>query len=180
MSSSPADVPLVSWKDGPDGRGTYDILSLCISTLLICVWNAVHMDIPTRTSFWNVHVKRVGWLVGGLVLPEMLVLTALGQFVKARQLVASARRHLPAAKQPTAVPWWKTWTRRCYLWLQFAFPKGLAKVRYLPLIRVSNLTSHNGHSHLLRKNRMFPCTPPIRVTRRVNLRPTSPECIPGR
>ncbi|KZV87470.1 hypothetical protein EXIGLDRAFT_620578, partial [Exidia glandulosa HHB12029] len=78
---------LITWRDSDsDTRGTYDILSLCVSTLAICVWSAVHMDIPTNKTFWNVHVKRIAWLAVGLILPEMLVITALGQLMHARSI----------------------------------------------------------------------------------------------
>ncbi|KZW01080.1 hypothetical protein EXIGLDRAFT_693833 [Exidia glandulosa HHB12029] len=97
---------LLSWQQGSNSRGSYDIVSLCASTLLICVWSAVHVDIPTRQTFQSTYVKRIGWLVVGMVLPEMLVITALGQLIVARELVKAAQTYLPAT-QPASPSLWR-------------------------------------------------------------------------
>ncbi|KZV86485.1 hypothetical protein EXIGLDRAFT_774592, partial [Exidia glandulosa HHB12029] len=106
---------LITWRDSDsDTRGTYDILSLCVSTLAICVWSAVHMDIPTNKTFWNVHVKRIAWLAVGLILPEMLVITALGQLMHARSIAIDGRAYLrtrTAAKYNSSSLWLRC-TRR--------------------------------------------------------------------
>ncbi|KAF1355436.1 hypothetical protein BDV97DRAFT_345548 [Delphinella strobiligena] len=34
------------WHPEPDYRGTFGILSLCLTTMFLCIWTAVHLNIP--------------------------------------------------------------------------------------------------------------------------------------
>ncbi|KZW01081.1 hypothetical protein EXIGLDRAFT_719474 [Exidia glandulosa HHB12029] len=103
------DASFVSWKESCDTRGTFDIISLCTSTLAICVWSSLHTDIPLHPTLYNVYVKRVGWLLVGLFMPEMLVLSAFGQFICARWVVAQSRKYRPAQPGLRVTETW--WTR---------------------------------------------------------------------
>lgn len=95
---------LCSWADNPATRGTLDILWLCVSTLGLCVWNAVHPDVPyPGTPKWRIIGKRIWWLFVGLFMPEMLVLAALGQFRQAYRLLVRVSRE---TRVPTEFPWW--------------------------------------------------------------------------
>ncbi|KZV81680.1 hypothetical protein EXIGLDRAFT_844409 [Exidia glandulosa HHB12029] len=102
---------LCHWANSPGGRGTLNIFWLCISTLGLCVWNAVHPDIPRpKTPGWRVFGKRVWMLFVGLFMPEMLVLVALGQLRMAWQLLVDVDEETSC---PTEFPWWmylvKSW-----------------------------------------------------------------------
>ena len=67
----------VGWQRSDQARGTYDILSTCILTMLLCVWNAVHLNVPVPgTGFWGLFFRKAGWLTLGLLCPEMLAYTA--------------------------------------------------------------------------------------------------------
>ena len=81
------------WHPEPQYRGTYSLLSTCIATLTLCIWSAVHLNIPEsadcvakrmskyskkefppdpRYQRW-VHLKRkIWWLVLGLLAPEIV------------------------------------------------------------------------------------------------------------
>ncbi len=67
---------IVHWQPNPEGRGTFDILSSCVITLLLCVWTAVHLNIPPRVSFREQSLRKVGWLVLALLAPEVVAYTA--------------------------------------------------------------------------------------------------------
>ncbi|KZV81686.1 hypothetical protein EXIGLDRAFT_703441 [Exidia glandulosa HHB12029] len=102
---------LCHWSNSPGARGTLNIFWLCISTLGLCVWNAVHPDVPRpNTPWWRVFGKRVWMLFVGLFMPEMLVLVALGQLRLAWQLLVDVDRK---TRCPTEFPWWmylvKSW-----------------------------------------------------------------------
>ena len=72
------------WHQEPTVRGSFDILSTCILTLLLCVWTSVHLNIPAhevkpRFKAWNPVTwvppqtwRKVGWLILGLLAPEMV------------------------------------------------------------------------------------------------------------
>ena len=43
-SSSNATAP--TWVSAPSGRGTWGILGSCLSTLGLCVWKSLHLNVP--------------------------------------------------------------------------------------------------------------------------------------
>ena len=64
----------VRWQAEPISRGTWSVLSSSLFTLGLCLWTALHLNIPqhgkTAGQFW----RKVGWLVLGLVAPEVVSL----------------------------------------------------------------------------------------------------------
>lgn len=67
---------LVHWQSTPNSRGTFDILSTCIITMLLCVWTAVHLNVPPPGSFWEPKLRKIRWLILALLAPEMVAYTA--------------------------------------------------------------------------------------------------------
>jgi len=39
---------IVGWVPEPEGRGTVGLLWTCLSTLFICVWASLHLNVPPR------------------------------------------------------------------------------------------------------------------------------------
>ena len=109
--------PTASWHPSPSGdtRGTWDIITLCASTLAICVWNAVHMDIPLHDSKWN-FVDRLGWLVVGIIAPDVLLYTACSQFHWACVVHRTARRCLD---HPAEQKGWYAYLMHLLSWIGF-------------------------------------------------------------
>ncbi|EKM56455.1 uncharacterized protein PHACADRAFT_118172 [Phanerochaete carnosa HHB-10118-sp] len=91
-SHGPA-YPQAIWQSSPDVRGTYDIISTCLSTIVICVWSAVHVDVPIRQTRWSI-IDKIGWLVTGLVAPDLLLYVACCQLYRAYVLLGEAKRCL--------------------------------------------------------------------------------------
>ena len=87
---------LVGWTEVPQHRGTSSILFTCLSTTFLCIWTALHLNIPcanqTEVSwlkgrrFW----RKIVWLFLGLVAPDLVVYTAWHQNKEARKLYHSA------------------------------------------------------------------------------------------
>jgi hypothetical protein len=95
--------PAYSWVEEPKQRGTFGILSLCLTTMIICVWSAVHMDIPhTRHSSTRRFLIRVGWMLIALIAPEALLYLAINQRIQAHTLEKRAAKYLQS--QPMAKP----------------------------------------------------------------------------
>ena len=75
------------WVSGSDVRGTWDILSSCLGTVVICTCSAFHDDVPhtrpenRRLVFALLELGR--WTVAFLLLPEVLPSVALEQFRRA-------------------------------------------------------------------------------------------------
>ena len=72
---------IVHWKSNCTTRGTFDILSTCIITLVLCVWTAVHLNVPPPGSVWRPKVRKTAWLVLALLAPELVAFTAWLVFI---------------------------------------------------------------------------------------------------
>ncbi|THU95896.1 hypothetical protein K435DRAFT_797771 [Dendrothele bispora CBS 962.96] len=85
----------VTWRSEPTFRGSFGILSVCATTLWICVWSAIHTDIPVRKRGWLWPlVDKLGWLLVGLIAPELLLFIAFNQRYTATHLLTQANLHL--------------------------------------------------------------------------------------
>ncbi|KAG7006666.1 hypothetical protein G7Y79_00013g034380 [Physcia stellaris] len=83
---------IVSWVDDPNRRGTSGILSSCIITMVLCVWTALHLNLPHHSHakqkwYAKRHSwRKFGWLVLTLLAPEFAVYTAWFQYREARKV----------------------------------------------------------------------------------------------
>ena len=76
------------WVSSPTTRGTSDILWSCLVTLTACVYNALHLNVPPANEgklgfYW----RKSKWVATALFAPEVLLYSALTQFLEARKLV---------------------------------------------------------------------------------------------
>lgn len=80
-----------AWVAEPTVRGTWGILSTCILTISLCVWTAVHLNIPehrkTKRQIW----RKFKWLLLGLLAPEMVAYVAWHQRKKAKEILDHVR-----------------------------------------------------------------------------------------
>lgn len=102
----------ISWKPDPDFRGTFNILSTCLGTLFICVWSAVHDDVTKGKKGFRVTLRRIGWLIVGLLGPELLLFISYRQWWEARRILREAEqvfeKRSPASSgwRQSIVPHW--------------------------------------------------------------------------
>jgi hypothetical protein len=68
-------------------RDTISLLISCFATLGLCVYSAVHLNVPRKAdrSYWTLY-KELQWCVMGLFAPELIIYTAWRQLASARQL----------------------------------------------------------------------------------------------
>lgn len=76
-----------AWVAGPSGRGTYSLILSCFTTLSLCAWSAVHLNIPGRHSEIKMLVARLQWMVTAILTPEWVLFCAFDQWCSARDLV---------------------------------------------------------------------------------------------
>lgn len=69
---------------GPAYRGTFDIAWSCLLTILACIYNAIHLNVPPRnTGKWMLLLRKVRWATIALFAPEIVLYTATTQFLEA-------------------------------------------------------------------------------------------------
>ncbi|EKM56214.1 uncharacterized protein PHACADRAFT_257317 [Phanerochaete carnosa HHB-10118-sp] len=76
-----------SWHADPAVRGTWGIISTCLATLVICAWNAVHIDIPIRSRSWELSTSCPGSSSGCLRLTSCYTSHAANCTVQGRFLL---------------------------------------------------------------------------------------------
>lgn len=103
----------ISWKSDPDFRGTFNILSTCFSTLLICVWSAVHDDIAKGKQGYRAIFRKIGWLIIGLLAPELLLYVSFSQYITAGRILREADRAFGTSSPPSSRrSWWSIGRRK--------------------------------------------------------------------
>ncbi|KUJ21576.1 uncharacterized protein LY89DRAFT_714670 [Mollisia scopiformis] len=77
-----------SWVPDPAGRGTWSLLYSCLFTLLLCVYTAIHLNVPppndTRVKFW---LRKTKWVGIAIFAPELVVYTAFEQWLLAKRFL---------------------------------------------------------------------------------------------
>lgn len=82
----------VGWQSDPNGRGTFTLVSSCIFTLTICVYSAMHLNVPpheeSAIQFW---LRNIRWGLLGIFGPELVVFIAWKQDLSAKSIVRRAQ-----------------------------------------------------------------------------------------
>jgi hypothetical protein len=68
-------------------RDTISLLLSCFATLGLCVYSAVHLNVPRKgENNIRVLIREFKWCIIGLFAPELILYTAWRQLASARQL----------------------------------------------------------------------------------------------
>ena len=82
-----SDSSTVGWVPGPDGRGTLPLVVSCIVTFTLCVWSALHLNVPAANrSVRHPVPEKAKWVLYGIFAPELVVATAASQYITSRWL----------------------------------------------------------------------------------------------
>ncbi len=80
-------ITTVGWVSDPKGRGTFSLLTSCLATMLLCVWSALHLNIPEAGhNPAKFLLRNIKWMLVGLFGPELVVFSAWRQFNSAKTL----------------------------------------------------------------------------------------------
>ena len=94
----------ITWQPEPSQRGTWGILSSCILTTFLCVWTAVHPNVPAIGQNYSQFWRKLYWLCLGLFAPELVTYAAWYQ----RSIVLKYHKEtLVALGQRLSVSWWR-------------------------------------------------------------------------
>lgn len=76
------------WVNEPNGRGTWNILSTCLLTIILCCWTSVCPNIPApQDGIFTQMRDQLHLAIMGVLGPEFLLMVALGEWSSARASV---------------------------------------------------------------------------------------------
>jgi hypothetical protein len=76
-----------SWAAQPNRRGTFQLILSCLLTLVLCVWTAVHLNVPLENAtLLHRLATKTKWVLFGVFAPELVVYNAYVQYARARWL----------------------------------------------------------------------------------------------
>jgi hypothetical protein len=87
-SSTPTStLQILSFVHDPRGRGTTSLVVSSITTLILCVWSGLHLNVPPCNELKRRRmVRQCCWIIVGIYAPELVVFTAWRQWSSARLL----------------------------------------------------------------------------------------------
>jgi hypothetical protein len=85
-------LPEARWNPEPTTRGTFSILSSCLITMTLCIWTAVHLNLPEHGKESEKFKRKTWWLMLGLLAPEVVVWNAWSQRARMKGLNRSMRK----------------------------------------------------------------------------------------
>ncbi|KAI9677754.1 MAG: hypothetical protein M1829_002526 [Trizodia sp. TS-e1964] len=81
---------ICGWVSTPNGRGTISIIYSSLSTIWLCTWTSLCLNIPARrTRGWRSIVYKFRWQLFAVFFPEVLVALTAEQWASAHQSVAA-------------------------------------------------------------------------------------------
>lgn len=94
--ASQDESPTVGFVQGPNGRGTLGFVISCVLTLILCVWSALHLNVPaTHEPILRTIWRNTCWILTGVYAPELVVFTAWRQSSSATLLSAVVEHSKP-------------------------------------------------------------------------------------
>ena len=76
-----------SWVPEPDGRGTWSVLYGCVFTIWMCVFTAVHLNIPgADEGRWMDYARQAKWTCLAILSPDIVAVLAFDEFRAAFKL----------------------------------------------------------------------------------------------
>lgn len=87
-----AEPKVRGWIDQPDFRGTFDIITTCITTVFICTYSMLVLNLPSpKEHRFKCIGRRILWMCIGILGPEFPLTFAAGQWSRAKQSVEAFR-----------------------------------------------------------------------------------------
>ena len=91
------------WMPPPQVRGTSDILYTCLITISLCIYTAIHPNIP-RSKKRKLWIQRTLWVLTGIIAPECVLWTAVKQLYEAKRLVIDLKTEWLRQKSSDPMP----------------------------------------------------------------------------
>jgi len=86
-STDQSTAYIAASPDNNNKRSMQDIVWSCIATIFACTWVSIHPNIPgPNETYLTKFFRRIGITVLALVVPELIVIWALRQWLVSRKL----------------------------------------------------------------------------------------------
>jgi hypothetical protein len=97
VDKAKSTIDAQGWTASPDGRGTFDILWSCSSTIFLCTWSVLCINIGApETGFFRGTFMRKLFLASACVMvPDFIQYNSLGQWESARRSVKDFSKKYP-------------------------------------------------------------------------------------
>ena len=95
----------VGWQAGGDNRGTWAIISNCLSTIFACTWTIQHLNVPGKSTSdgkWDQKLRSCKWMLVNILFPEFIVLQAAFELLMAMK----ALNQIADNGKDVDYPWW--------------------------------------------------------------------------
>ena len=70
-------IQTAGWQSDPNRRGTFTLVSSCLLTLAVCVYSAMHLNVPPyRESLWHFWLRTIKWGLLGIFGPKWVIFLA--------------------------------------------------------------------------------------------------------
>ncbi|MCJ1301591.1 hypothetical protein MMC08_004392, partial [Hypocenomyce scalaris] len=104
-ATSNRTVTTVGWVSDPNGRGTSSLVITCVLTLGLCVWSAIHLNVPPKNeSRVQYGTRYVKWSLMGVLAPELVVWTAWRQWNSAKTIQREVNKAFENEETPPTTP----------------------------------------------------------------------------
>lgn len=101
VQNSTDSAKFVAYAPDPDGRGTISLVLSCLLTLLLCVWQALHLNVPAKgEKISQCILENIRWIIAGVYAPELVVFAAWRQWSSSKilgEIVAACQQDVPAS-----------------------------------------------------------------------------------
>ncbi|KAK7920068.1 hypothetical protein PG985_008090 [Apiospora marii] len=102
---------LVGWQAEDGRRGTWSLVTNCLTTIFACTWSVQHLNVPGPFSSdgkWYRLARSVKWMTITIFFPEFMILHALFELMIAIEaLQEMAKKKTRSVK----LPWWLSLSR---------------------------------------------------------------------
>lgn len=72
------------WSDGPNSRGTVQLVWSSVFTVFLCTWTVTCLNVPAKDDTWSrIQLRRARWMIIGIFGPEFVLSIASGQWASA-------------------------------------------------------------------------------------------------
>ncbi len=104
--------PPYKWVTESKQRSTFGIISVCASTLIICIWSTLHFNVPIRRyTVTRRFFLQVSWMFIALLAPEALLFLAINERITASILLKKVLKVHPHLAKPGMFARVDSWIR---------------------------------------------------------------------